>query len=259
MNCQQFEIFLDQYLDGELDGTLKLEFETHLVKCKTCGHLYAMMEAAGQIISDPDPREPVLGADFTHRVMAGIAKQKRKTLRMHRWVARSTVAAAIAMIVLGLVVINAVGPGKWPRTSPNATNNISAPLKVEQRLLAMNEPATDRQRINSANHGLVHDIKSSVIERQLHRQDQEELSLWLASKLELAGSNFKEITELRTVAWDQMRQGLFQSFSSPMTPMESYLKTDPTLPQPAGLDQIQERVLPTLREQIELEAGVELL
>jgi hypothetical protein len=262
VNCQQFEIFLDQYLDGDLDGTLKLEFETHLVQCETCGHLYAMMEAAGQIIADDDPQVPVLRADFTDRVIAGVAKQKRKTLRIHRWVARSTVAAAIAMIVLGLVVVNSFGPGKSPAGSTVAKENGAAPLKIEQRLLAMNDFSADRRNAESmmdSKKSLVRHIKSSAIERQLHQQDQEEISSWLASKLERAGSNLKEITELRTTAWDQMRQGLFQSFSTPMMPMESYLKGDPTLPTPSGLEQIRERVVPTPRERIELEAGVELL
>lgn len=262
MNCQQFEIFLDQYLDGDLDGTLKLEFETHLVQCEACGHLYAMMEAAGQIIADDDPKVPVLRADFTDRVMAGVAKQKRKTLRIHRWVARSTVAAAIAMIVLGLLVVNSFGPGKSPAGSQLAKQTDVAPLKIEPRLLAMNDFSSDRRRPESmmdAKNSLARHIKSSAIEQQLHSQDQEEISSWLASKLERAGSNLKEITELRTAAWDQMRQGLFHSLSSPMIPLESYIKIGPNLTEPAGLDQIRERVVPMPKEQIELEAGVELL
>lgn len=101
MNCREFEHYLDSYLDGDLQGTLKLEFEAHLVNCESCGHEYAMMEAVGQIIAAPTPAEPRLSEDFSDRVMAGLSAQRKKDLRF-RWVmTRLSRAAAIVLLATG--------------------------------------------------------------------------------------------------------------------------------------------------------------
>jgi hypothetical protein len=261
VNCQQFEIFLDQYLDGDLDGTLKLEFEAHLVKCKACGHLYAMMDAAGQIIADDDPNVPVLSAGFTDRVMAGIGQQKQKTIRIRRWLAGSTAAAAVAMIVLGLAAIYSFGTGESSFSQAGSKNDPLA-TRLEQRLLAMNDSGANRREIGtliSSDEGLAPQIKASVLHRDLPRADQQDISLWLASKLDCVGSNLKEINDLRTRALDQMKQGFIKSLSSPMMPVESYLKSGSILPMPSMMESAEEQVAPSPVEQVELEAGVELL
>jgi hypothetical protein len=96
--------------------------------------------------------------------------------------------------------------------------------------------------------------------RELSQSDQQDINLWLASKLDCVGSNLKEITDLRTSALDQMKQGLFKSLSSPMMPVESYLKSGSILPMPAMLGPAEEQqAAPSPVEQVELEAGVELL
>jgi len=181
VNCRQFEQFLDLYLDEELEGTLKLEFEAHMVDCESCGHMFATMEAVGQIIASPTPDEPVLSVDFTDRVMAGLKRQQRKTLRIRTLVGISSVAAAIALVATGVVFF---------------TSHL-LPARQDTRtvkLFAMNDTPK--------------------------KQSPQQLNQWLAGTLERAGTNLMGIGQLRSAAWNQMRQGLFNTLAQPMVPLE---------------------------------------
>jgi hypothetical protein len=179
VNCREFEQFLDSYLDGDLQGTLKLEFEAHLVDCECCGHEFAMMEAVGRIISSPGPDEPRLSSDFTDRVMVGLSSEKEKTLHFRRTAGRIIRAAVIVLVSAGTVMF-AVGRG---------AKNASLRPQAERGavMMAMNTRSTEEQ----------------------------ELNLWLAKTLERAGTNLWELKELKSSAFDQVRQGLFTSLAGP--------------------------------------------
>jgi hypothetical protein len=267
VNCQQFEHYLDAYLDEELEGTLKREFEVHLVDCESCGHLYAMMEAVGQIVAEPDVDEPQLRADFTDRVMVGIADRQMKNLRVRKIIAASSVAAAIALILTGLVFFTSIPSA--PVVSPSSSMQIvQTPVVPEPAFMAVNDLPAE-----SIQDKPFFDIKSTfakiskptpamaaaagqALEQQ---QAQEELNQWLAVKLERAGSSLWEITQLRAAAWSQMRQGFFKSLASPLRPVDSYFSADSVMPLiPSRLDGINEYA-PMPQDNVSLEAGVELL
>lgn len=75
MNCSEAERLFDPYLDGELSGSLRLEFDAHRLRCTLCQRKLAMMEACEHILAG-DSRIPTISGDFTDRLMAQIAEQK---------------------------------------------------------------------------------------------------------------------------------------------------------------------------------------
>lgn len=72
MNCQEFEQLIDAHLDGELAGTIRLEFDAHRVHCTRCEHAVTLLEAVATVASTRPPA-PALSDDFTARVMARVA------------------------------------------------------------------------------------------------------------------------------------------------------------------------------------------
>jgi len=105
VNCSQFEHFLDQYLDGELGGSLKLEFEAHLMECKPCGHLFAMMEAAGAIIAQPSPEEPQLSEGFADQVLVRMQTPQVRPVNFRRILYRVSAAASVALAITGTLFL----------------------------------------------------------------------------------------------------------------------------------------------------------
>lgn len=74
MNCAEFEQLLDAYLDDELSGSLRLEFDAHRLRCRRCRLTIAMMESVGSVVAT-DRRGPTLSDDFADRVMGQIERR----------------------------------------------------------------------------------------------------------------------------------------------------------------------------------------
>jgi len=104
MNCPQAEQFFDAYLDHELSGSLRLEFDAHRLHCPLCQQKLAMMESCEHILSSDD-HSSELSEDFTERVMAEISGQPLPIARLRR---RRIVIAATVLVqtaaVIGLVI-----------------------------------------------------------------------------------------------------------------------------------------------------------
>lgn len=75
MNCRDFEQLFDAYLDGELGGAMRLEFDAHRLRCTQCQRSLAMMQSIGSAITAQEPG-PIMSAEFTDRVMAQIAARE---------------------------------------------------------------------------------------------------------------------------------------------------------------------------------------
>jgi len=105
MNCSEAEQFFDAFLDGELAGSLRLEFDAHRLRCPVCQQKLAMMEACEHIVAR-DTHMPAPPEDFTDRVMKEIGQ--RRVIKLHVRRRRIAVAASIlvpaAMIVLFAIV-----------------------------------------------------------------------------------------------------------------------------------------------------------
>ncbi len=115
MNCAEAEQFFDAYLDGELSGSMRLEFDAHRLHCPLCQQKLAMMEACEHIISR-DGHLPELPADFGDRVMEQI-ERKPITARRHRR-RRLMIVSAVALQVAAVIVFAVVVGGLWRPEPP---------------------------------------------------------------------------------------------------------------------------------------------
>ena len=113
MNCGDVERLLDAHLDGQLSGSLRLEFEAHRVRCRRCQQTLAMLEACAHIIAT-DQRQPSLSDDFTDRLMSRIAVGAAP-LRLRRLAIGAAVALQAAAAVLFIVLM---WPGQTPAARP---------------------------------------------------------------------------------------------------------------------------------------------
>lgn len=103
MNCSECEQLFDAYLDGQLTGSLRLEFDAHRLRCRHCQQTLAMLETVGNVIASDEPT-PDLSLDFTERVLADVARPARR-LRINRRVAVVGALALQAAAVLLLVLL----------------------------------------------------------------------------------------------------------------------------------------------------------
>ncbi len=80
MRCPDFENLLDAYLDGELSGSLRLEFDAHRLQCSRCQRVVTMLESVGHVVAN-DRDVPSLSDSFADRVM-GQVEGERAPLRL---------------------------------------------------------------------------------------------------------------------------------------------------------------------------------
>ena len=167
MNCHDVEQFFDAFLDGELDGSLRLEFDAHRLRCRDCQQKLAMLETCAHILSSDSTPTPTLSDDFTDSVMAGIAEQAppepvaRRVL--HRiWPATALLPAAV------LLLLAFIGPrfGSTPgnTTSEARSTTVTDLARIEGAMssrvdlyqLIMGEA----ERIWAANHEIATEARS---------------------------------------------------------------------------------------------------
>ena len=106
MNCADFERLTDAYLDGELSGSLRLEFDAHRLRCRSCQLTVAMMESVGHVIV-ADRSAPTVSDDFTDRVMLAIDRKRPLSLRLRSTrvaVVAGTLLQAAAVLYLALMI-----------------------------------------------------------------------------------------------------------------------------------------------------------
>ena len=128
MNCSEAERLFDPYLDGELSGSLRLEFDAHRLRCTMCQRKLAMMEACEHILGG-DSRVPSLSSDFTERLMAEIAERKITPRRTGWRPLKIAIAVGLqAAAVIGFVAL-------WPMLRPSA-----APAYVTLDSIPTGEP-----------------------------------------------------------------------------------------------------------------------
>lgn len=101
MNCAECEQLFDAYLDGELSGSLRLEFDAHRIRCTRCQQTLAMLESVGDVIGS-NAGMPALSDDFTDAVMSRIEARspRRSWLRPSRRVVVVGVALQAAAVLL---------------------------------------------------------------------------------------------------------------------------------------------------------------
>lgn len=110
MNCLDAEGLFDAYLDGELSGTLRLEFDTHRLHCPVCQQKLALLEATEYVIAT-DTRGPRPADDFTDALMSAL-EQRTMAARPLR-LRRPLLAAAVLLQAAAVVGFVALLPALW--------------------------------------------------------------------------------------------------------------------------------------------------
>jgi hypothetical protein len=245
LDCLQFEQLLDRYLDDDLTGSFKLECEAHVVECESCGHLLAMMEAVGRIVSDGDPTVPQLDEGFTDRLIGDLAHIQQ---RHHRWRQMlSAGAAAAALITVITTLIWSIGGLQADSsrmsahlTDPNDTIHrvvtaqnpmiVPAPLAADasQEPLPLDSQVTPLKNSGSVN-SASQDIVSVLVGDQ--RQAQNELDSWLSLTLHQACQTIYLVQQFPDRAVGQMREAFIRYIAERQVPTGLGL-SEPVLPTP---------------------------
>ena len=116
MNCLEAEQFFDAYLDGELAGSLRLEFDAHRLRCPVCQQKLAMTEACEHILAR-DSRPPALSDDFADRVMNEVGERRVIARRTRK--RRLLLAGSIALQAAAVIAFAVVWSGYW-KAKPTA-------------------------------------------------------------------------------------------------------------------------------------------
>jgi hypothetical protein len=119
MNCRDIENLVDAHLDGELSGSLRLEFETHRVGCRRCQQVLAVLEACGHVIETAS--QPAAPDDFGDRVMLAIAARSAH----RRWRIRPVAVAAAVLVQAAAVALVALS---WPRGGAAVAPPVPVPV-----------------------------------------------------------------------------------------------------------------------------------
>ena len=115
MNCWEAEQFFDAYLDDELAGSLRLEFDAHRLRCPVCQQKLAMMESCEHILAR-DTGGPVLSDDFTDRVMDEI--EQRQVIAAHSRKRRLVIGGAVALQAAAVIVFAFLWTAYWNQPEP---------------------------------------------------------------------------------------------------------------------------------------------
>ena len=284
MNCNQFEHLLNRYLDSELSGTLKLEFEAHMVDCESCGHLYAMSEAIGQIIAEPASDEPALSSDFSERVMAELEKRNQRKNVLRKILVPSGLVASIAIILVSIIMFSmpdgnmskrfasarigvsgvkspfVLSLGHKADTHSDKVSNLAKKINSDDVKFELGLNMGDEVASMIGNkQNILHDKarEKTLALKSMERDNMEvekELNSWLNQTLERAGQTVWELAQLKSFAWDKMREELISSLSPPtLMPAGSVMPSmSPVIDNSADIDTSSDN-------NINVEQGLELI
>lgn len=116
MNCREAQQLIDAHLDGQLSGSLRLEFEAHRLRCARCQQTLAMMEACLHVVAS-DRCAPPLSDDFTSRVMSAVGR--RRAVRRRPLLLAGGMLSAAAAVLLLAVGLRLVGPSAPGAADPS--------------------------------------------------------------------------------------------------------------------------------------------
>ncbi len=109
MNCIDVEQLIDAYLDGELSGALRVEFDAHRLSCDVCQRKVALLESCGDVLAG-DQDLPALSGDFTDQVMHAVARRPRASLLPRRVAVLTAVGLQAAAVVAVIWLIGTFRP-----------------------------------------------------------------------------------------------------------------------------------------------------
>jgi hypothetical protein len=159
MNCAEFEQLIDAYLDGELAGSLRVEFDAHRLRCRRCQLTMVAMESVETVVANDRPAA-MLSDDFTDRVMGAIERRRPLAVRLRP---TRIVLAAGALLQAAAVIFLAVYP--WHsggRTSRTDTAVTALAAQSEDAVRKLNERYSEVDHETELHQALVDQIFGKI-------------------------------------------------------------------------------------------------
>lgn len=132
MHCHEFEQLLDAYLERNLHGSLRLEFDAHRIKCRDCQQKLVTMEAFENTLASDDDL-PALSDGFADRVMLAVERQQPRTRRL-----LSTRVAVVGGMMLQAAAVLAFAILMHPAMDP-----ANPPAPTDAPALVVNDARPD--------------------------------------------------------------------------------------------------------------------
>ena len=141
MNCKSVQAYLSAYLDGELNGTERLDIRQHLHECSECQAEEQQLKVLKQMLRGLPTYTP--SEDFEERLVKNVVQvqEQKRTSRFSlgldwRFVAGFAATAALATFAM-LQVTGRPGPD-----TANATVNdtLASEIGRDQMFIAGNDP-----------------------------------------------------------------------------------------------------------------------
>jgi len=197
MNCVEAEQLFDAYLDNELSGSLRLEFDAHRLRCPQCQRKLALLEACEQVLAAE--RTPALSDDFTDRVMARILeRQNAPATRVSRrlYIGAASGIGIAAALTMAVIYWPSVGPTTLPGGANSGTHVANATVEKSSAEIDQAIREKDYAALLSIVNAKV-DTMSAAGRNLAH--DARQLP-GLAIHMALAGE-MTEITPLNPLSW----------------------------------------------------------
>lgn len=101
--CEEYEVWISAFLDGELSGEDRAELMEHMAACRSCQRYFDDLVAIHDAL---DQEEVPVPEGFAEQVMARVGETAQETPRrailLPRWQQWTALAACCALAVLGL-------------------------------------------------------------------------------------------------------------------------------------------------------------
>ena len=98
LDCEQAELLINEYLDGELDAETKAAVEAHLNRCDSCRQIYSQLRDICEAVSDCREEVPA----GLHKSIMSAVKAESRAARRRRFASRFGVGIA-AILCFGLI------------------------------------------------------------------------------------------------------------------------------------------------------------
>lgn len=150
MNCEDLQVLLHGYLDGELDFVHHLEMERHLTDCPSCAHACTQLRALQSLLRGS-------GSDFApppglrRRIETALLErdEPRSPRRMRGWLA----LAAAALVVFGVWLVSPRWPAEEERLARAVTTSHVRSLMLEGHLYDVK--SSDQHTVKPWFHGKI--------------------------------------------------------------------------------------------------------
>lgn len=145
-SCEEYEVWISAFLDGELSGADRAELMEHMTACRSCQRYFDDLVAMHDAL---DQEEASVPEGFAAQVMARVGETAQekpgKTVPPLRWRRWTALAACCALALLGLWSFRSArgdrtGQGAAPASVPYMAQDACVPAAQSEEYGAACEP-----------------------------------------------------------------------------------------------------------------------